>query len=281
MSKTVCLDAGHYTGYNPYPAAKGFYEGNQMWKLTNYLKTALERCGIKVVMTKSSMDANPSLNSRGATAGKSGADLFISLHSNAVSNAVNDKITGVECYYSIFDNNGKAFATNLCNTVAAVMNTANRGAKIRRGSGNWDYYGVIKGAVDSGCKAAFLCEHGFHTSKKDAAFLIVDSNLKKLAEAEAKTICAWLGVAYKPEVAPTPTPTGSFKVKVKDDSLNIRKGPGTKYKVVGRITNHGIYTIVETRGEVGKAGSWGLLKSYSTKKDGWISLNKIYVDIGV
>lgn len=73
----------------------------------------------------------------------------------------------------------------------------------------------------------------------------------------------------------------TLRVRVKDDNLNIRKGPGTKYKVVGKITNHGIYTIVETRGEVGKAGSWGLLKSYSTKKDGWISLNKIYVDLGV
>jgi len=281
MSKTVVLDAGHYTGCNPYPAAKGYYEGNQMWKLTNYLKTALERCGIKVVMTKASMAANPGLQTRGATAGRNRADLFISMHSNAVSNAVNDKVTGVECYYSIFDGNGKAFAANLCNTVASVMNTVNRGAKTRQGSGHWDYYGVIKGAVDSGCKAAFLCEHGFHTSHKDASFLIVDANLKKLAEAEAKTICEWLGVTYQPEVAPTPAPTGSFRVKVKDNNLNIRKGPGTKYGIQGQITNHGIYTIVKTVGTPGKAGSWGLLKSYSTKKDGWISLNKIFVDIGV
>lgn len=280
MSKTVVLDAGHYTGYNPYPAAKGFYEGNQMWKLTCFLKTALERSGVKVILTKPSMAANPALSTRGAIAGRNGADLFISMHSNAVSTAVNDKVIGVECYYSIFDDNGKAFAANLCNTVAAVMNTVNRGAKIRRGSGNWDYYGVIKGAVDSGCKAAFLCEHGFHTSHKDAAFLIVDSNLKKLAEAEAKTICAWLGVAYKPEAAPTPVPTGSFKVRVKDPALNIRKGPSTKYGIAGVIRNKGVYTIVETKGDVGKAGSWGLLKAYSAKKDGWISLNKIYVDIG-
>lgn len=285
MSKTVCLDAGHYKGYNPYPAAKGYYEGNQMWKLANYLKPALERCGVKVVMTKTSLEANPGLTTRGATAGRNKADLFISLHSNAVSNAVNDKVTGVECYYSIFDNNGKAIATNLCNTVAAVMNTANRGAKIRRGSGNWDYYSVIKGAVDSGCKTAFLIEHGFHTSHHDAAFLIVDSNLKKLAEAEAKAICAWLGVAFKEEATVTKpatsassaaVPSGSFLVRVKDDDLNIRSGPGTQYKVVGQIRDHGTYTITKTVGKpVGQPGSWGKLKSGV----GYISLNQKYVEV--
>ena len=59
MSKTVVIDAGHYTGYNPYPAAKGYSEGNQMWKLTGYLKSSLERCGVKVILTKSSCGENP------------------------------------------------------------------------------------------------------------------------------------------------------------------------------------------------------------------------------
>lgn len=54
-----------------------------------------------------------------------------------------------------------------------------------------------------------------------------------------------------------------YLVKVVATVLNIRKGPGTNYPVVGTITNGGVYTIVE---EANK--NWGKLKSGA----GWISL---------
>lgn len=63
--------------------------------------------------------------------------------------------------------------------------------------------------------------------------------------------------------ATTATASGSFKVKVTADSLNIRAGAGTKYKINGKITDKGVYTIVEVN------GAWGKLKSGA----GWISLN--------
>ena len=270
MSKTVVIDPGHYTGYNQYPAVKGYSEGNQMWKLAGYLKSSLERCDVKVILTKSSCGENPGLTTRGATAGRNHADIFLSLHSNAVSNAVNDNVTGVEVYHSIF-NNDAFFANNLASKVSDVMHTKNRGVKTRRGSGNWDYYSVIKGAVDSGCKEAYLIEHGFHTSHHDANFLIVDGNLKTLAEAECKVICEKLGVNYATEAKPQPTSNG-FLVRIVDKNLNIRSGPSTAYRVVGQIRDGGVYTIVETKGTVGKAGSWGKLKSGA----GWISLNKCF-----
>ena len=53
-----------------------------------------------------------------------------------------------------------------------------------------------------------------------------------------------------------------YQVKVTIDSLNIRKGPGTNYDKVGKITDRGVYTIIEVK------GNWGLLKS----KSGWICL---------
>ena len=36
-----------------------------------------------------------------------------------------------------------------------------------------------------------------------------------------------------------------FKVKVTCNDLNIRSGPGTKYKIVGHIKDKGVYTIVD------------------------------------
>lgn len=54
----------------------------------------------------------------------------------------------------------------------------------------------------------------------------------------------------------------SYTVRVTADTLNIRKGPGTGYAVVGKITDKGVYTIVEEQ------NNWGKLKSGA----GWISL---------
>ena len=54
----------------------------------------------------------------------------------------------------------------------------------------------------------------------------------------------------------------SYTVKVTDPSLNIRKGPGTAFPIVGCIKDKGVYTIVEENGR------WGRLKSGA----GWIHL---------
>ena len=60
--------------------------------------------------------------------------------------------------------------------------------------------------------------------------------------------------------------SSSYMVTVTASSLNIRSGPSTSYPVVGSIAKGGAYTIVEER------SGWGLLKAYSQKKNGWISL---------
>lgn len=60
------------------------------------------------------------------------------------------------------------------------------------------------------------------------------------------------------------TPT-SYKVKITADALNIRKGAGTQYPIVGCIKDHGVYTIIDT------CNKWGFLKS----KAGWICLDYV------
>lgn len=70
----------------------------------------------------------------------------------------------------------------------------------------------------------------------------------------------------KPEPAFEP-----YLVQVTISDLNIRKGPGTNYGRSG-YTGKGCFTIVEEADGVG-ASKWGLLKSYRSKRDGWISLD--------
>lgn len=68
-----------------------------------------------------------------------------------------------------------------------------------------------------------------------------------------------------------------FQVKITATDLRIRKGPGMTYdyqKAGGKAmyTGKGVYTIVKTSDGPG-ASQWGLLKSYESHEDGWISMD--------
>ena len=63
-----------------------------------------------------------------------------------------------------------------------------------------------------------------------------------------------------------------YRVRVKINDLNIRKGPGTDCAKWGKYTGAGVFTIVEEADGPG-ATKWGLLKSYADKRNGWISLD--------
>lgn len=62
-----------------------------------------------------------------------------------------------------------------------------------------------------------------------------------------------------------------YTVQVKIKDLYIRKGPGTNY-AKGKFTGIGVFTIVDEADGPG-ATKWGLLKSYTEKRNGWISLD--------
>ncbi len=72
------------------------------------------------------------------------------------------------------------------------------------------------------------------------------------------------------ETAPT-TQKMSFKVKILDEALNVRKAAGVKNPIVGVIHKGEVYTIVEVK-SVGSA-TWGRLKSGV----GWINIGTKYV----
>ena len=81
--------------------------------------------------------------------------------------------------------------------------------------------------------------------------------------------------AAVPEPA-SPFPVVPFLVRVTIPDLNIRTSPGSadNSNLSGKYTGIGTFTIVEI------SGSWGLLKSYREKRNGWIYLgNPNYCEI--
>lgn len=74
----------------------------------------------------------------------------------------------------------------------------------------------------------------------------------------------------------SPFPIVPFLVRVVIPDLNIRTSPGSadNSNLSGKYTGIGTFTIVEI------SGSWGLLKSYRKKRNGWIYLgNPDYCEI--
>ncbi len=94
-----------------------------------------------------------------------------------------------------------------------------------------------------------------------------DLNNAKKACKDGYKVYDWNGKQVFPEIKETTTNTylpGMYKVNCE---LNIRKGPGTNYSIVGVIKDKGTYTITEVQN-----GYWGKLKSGA----GWISIHKNY-----
>ena len=193
--KLIVLDPGHGQFGNPHTTREGFYEGTQNFILASHLKDILSGYGFDVRMTRERIEDNPSLAERGSMAGELGAVMFLSIHSNAPGGDPKSeqytRIRGSETYYSITDEARNAvIARQLNNAVVSTMQTEDRGIKTRRypDRPDWDYYGVIRAAAQSGCTAAFLIEHGFHTNPEDSSFLQNEESLRALALAEADVI---------------------------------------------------------------------------------------------
>jgi len=195
----IVLDPGHGRLGNQYPDMPGTYEGTQMFLFAGYLRDQLIARDFDVLVTRSTLDDDPSLAERGEMAGKNGAVLFLSLHSNAPG-AMEDKeayraINGTTTFYSLTDPDGNIpLARALNDAVAAAMNNHNRGIHTREypDRPGVDYYGVIRASAQSGCSRAILVEHGFHTNPADSAFLTNAEKMQNLAKLEAEIIDEYL-----------------------------------------------------------------------------------------
>lgn len=209
MAVKICLDAGHYGKYNQSPANKKYWESEAMWKLVEYLKEELLTYqDTHVITTRSEQGKDMSLYSRGKRA--KGYDLFISEHSNAVGSRVDNNVDYAVVFRSYLNkNNADDLGMKLAEAVTETMGAKQKPRTSTRKSekGDWEYYGVLRGADDAGCPLFYIVENSFHTHTGSTEWLLKDSNLKKLAQAQAKTIAEYYKLTkktYMPDNAITP-----------------------------------------------------------------------------
>ena len=259
MAKII-LDPGHVEGYNK-GAVSGYYEGTAMYHYAHLLADKLRAAGMEVGVTRTKITDNPSLTARGKQA--KGADMLVSLHSNAASSA---SANGVTVFYSIKRGGDKVHAAALSEGLAGLINggTRDRGAHTRKGSGDWDYYTVIQAAVAAGCPHVFLIEHGFHSNKKECTWLMQPANMEAMATLECGLLCDILGVKASGGTAQDPASMGQKMVNTPGDTLNVRDEANAKGTKLGELA-HG--STVEVYGLADNG--WALIQQGSLR--GWVN----------
>ena len=134
-----------------------------------------------------------------------GCDFFISLHTNAAMNWNESNLWRVMCFPNLTALQKQSdldLAYELGKTVSCTIDPGGVSVDSHWRFGNSEvmdrrcslgtYYAVNRGA-DSVNVPGILLEHSFHTNPAVRAWLLKDSNLEKLASAEAKTILKHYG----------------------------------------------------------------------------------------
>lgn len=210
-NKVIVIDPGH-GGKDP--GAVGYRKYREkivVHKVARHLKNILRKRGYKVYMTRDK-DEFIKLSKRTEYANKKDADIFVSIHANAVSKKTAKYVKGIECYF-LSPSRSKRAEDVAAKENSADMSDMDRYAKqsflkflnhaktiashklaidLQRGilgSLNRHYKGVKDGGVREGPfwvlvgaqMPAVLVEVGFITHPKEARRLVNDNYRKRLA----------------------------------------------------------------------------------------------------
>lgn len=175
----IMLDPGHGREKRGFLDVSGFLystEGEANFIFCQKFKRELEALGFEVGMTRTSLNDNPSLKTRG-NMGK-GYDLLISSHTNAGGG------TGVEIWDSTNPAESiKPLTDAICETASRVLGIPNRGTKYKKNNAGQNWYGILRHGQ---AKHNFIVEWCFHDKRSDVESYVAKMDL--LAKEAAKTI---------------------------------------------------------------------------------------------
>ena len=198
MSKLIALDNGHgiRTPGKRTPkwtdGTKSIYTKNDFmheWEfnrgVVKRLKVELERNGFKVLEV-SPTDIDTSIIRRTRAANLAKADIYVSVHANALGNVWNEKVNGIE---TLTSGKGESLALGkiLQKHMVWASGLRDRGMK----DGSW--LGVVKGTH----MPAVLVECGFMDNPAEAKMLNMAEYRQQMAVALCKGICEYYNVVYK------------------------------------------------------------------------------------
>lgn len=204
MAIKVCLDPGHGGNQRANRGPTGYIEPDGVLDISHKLRKELLSTGKFEVKLTREVDATLSLTERAMIAANWGADMFISEHTNAADDRT---AGGSVVFYSIDLPMDRALAAKMSGYMASTLGIRDRGPKTRvldakkphdGYNSEEDYYTVIDVAQDKGVPHVFISEAAFHSNPQEEALLKDEKKRQLIAAAQAKAICEFYGVAYKP-----------------------------------------------------------------------------------
>lgn len=245
MAIKIGLDAGH--GLKT--AGKQTPDGIKEWVLNDAVRDKVARIlsdyDCEIIHTDNNEgNTDEALSDRLARYKKAGVNAFVSIHHNAYTGKWNSA-TGVEVYV---DRGGTkqdyALANCIYNRLVKYTGLKGRGVK------EYNFWVINQDTIP-----AVLVEGGFMDSRKDYEYIITDEGQEAYARAVAEGLIEFLNLKKKTAPTPTPTPTPTYQswigyVNTQSANLNVRKGAGTSFAIVGKLPKGSTVTIV------GKNGAW-------------------------
>jgi N-acetylmuramoyl-L-alanine amidase len=172
----VMIDPGH-GGRDPGAVGRGgIQEKDIVLSISTQVASFLEQQGIMVVMTRQD-DREVDLRPRVDMAERANADLFVSIHANAISMS-RPEVNGIETYY--YSDAGLRLARVIHNS---MLTTGLRDRGIRQAR----FYVLVNTSMP-----AVLLETGFVTGEEDARMLADPAFRTRMAEAIANGIAQYV-----------------------------------------------------------------------------------------
>ena len=181
----ICLDPGH-GGSHPGACGNGLRECDISLEVAMKTHDYLVAAGVQVIMTRETdidvaypnASATAELQARCDVSDNAGADLFMSIHCNAVDNLT---AKGTESFYFSGSLKGRQFAAFVQMQLVGTLGTVNRGLKT-----NSLYVTGHTQAV------AVLVELAFLSNSEDAALLGDPTTQDEIAKALARGVTDYL-----------------------------------------------------------------------------------------
>jgi N-acetylmuramoyl-L-alanine amidase len=174
----VVIDPGHGGGDPGAIGIAGMQEAELVLDVSHQVVSLLKQEGFDVVMTRQ-RDEEIDLKPRVQFADNANADVFVSIHANALS-ASRPDVSGVETYY-YSGSEGQRLARSIQDSLLRDLNARDRGVQ------QANFY-VIKYTS----MPAALVEIGFVTGREDATRLSSASGRTRTAQAIARGISQYL-----------------------------------------------------------------------------------------
>ena len=170
IEKTIVIDPGHGGEEEPGCVFGNVYEKELDLEIAKKLQAKLEKEYSRVIMTRTE-DVNVYLNERARIANRENADLFISIHQNALED--DDVTSGIETWYNpVKDTESKILAQNIQENIIKTTNANDLGIKESKGL-------IVTQKTEM---PSCLVETGFLSSTKERQKLAKDDYQDKIVE---------------------------------------------------------------------------------------------------